>query len=354
MRRPETVPMSFSFILPQRVIFGAGSVEGIGGEAKRLGGSKVLVVTSAGMPGRAHLKRAAASLRKQELVLEVFAGVSPEPSTEDVNRCVAVACEKGIDLVIGLGGGSAMDVAKKAAADLSLPKMMVPTTAGTGSEVTHVSVLKVGGRKQSFLDPKLTPDVAIVDPDLSRTMSKRVAAGSGMDALAHAVECCESRRRNPISRTLAQAAYDLIKDNLQQAVAGDGGAMDSLSLGSLMAGMAFANAGTTLGHALSYPLSNRGVPHGEAVAMVLPHALEFNRSDFALAERLRALVSMIEPAWDPSWDIEEMAGEVMADERHLSNNPVQVTFGDVLGMFEKMRREFRLLGQAPGGRLSRP
>jgi alcohol dehydrogenase class IV len=247
-----------------------------------------------------------------------------------------------------------MDVAKKAAADLSLPKMMVPTTAGTGSEVTHESVLKVDGRKKAFVDPKLTPDVAIVDPDLSRTMSKRVAASSGMDALAHAVECCESRRSNPLSRTLAQAAYDLIKENLQQAVAGDGGAMDSLSLGSLMAGMAFANAGTTLGHALSYPLSNRGVPHGEAVAMVLPHALEFNRSDFALAERLRELVIVIEPAWDPGWDIKEMAGEVMADERHLSNNRVQVTFGDVLGMFEKMRREFRLLGQAPGGRLSRP
>jgi len=331
--------MSFSFVLPQKVIFGKGSIELTGEEAKRLGGRTVLIVTSPGMVHRPHLKQAADSLKKHKLRYDVFSEVTPEPPIEDAYRCVAFAREKGLDLLVGLGGGSVMDVAKKAAADLSLPKIMVPTTAGTGSEVTHESVLKVDGKKRAFVEAGLTADVAIVDPNLCNTMSKRLTASSGMDALAHAVECYESRKSNPIAKTLALEAYNLIKNNLMQAVKGDTQAMVNLSLGSMMAGMAFGNSGTTLGHALSYPLSNRGVPHGEAVAMVLPYALEFNGSDPAFAKKLRKFVRTIELRWDPRWDAHAMAAEVMEDKRHLGNNPVEVTFKDVLGIFEKMKNE---------------
>lgn len=333
-------PAVFSFILPGKVIFGRGSVARAGAEAERLGGKRVFVVTSPGMVKRGHVSVVSASMAEHNRASEVFADVTPEPGIEDAHRCVAAARKKRVDLVVGLGGGSVMDVAKKAATDLALPKIMVPTTAGTGSEVTHESVLKVEGRKRAFVELGLTPDVAIVDPNLCASMTKQLCVSSGMDALAHAVECSESRKSNPISRALAQAAYELIKDNLERALEGEAGAMDSLSLGSLMAGMAFANSGTTLGHALSYPFSNRGVPHGEAVAMVLPYALEFNRSDHAFAERLRKLVRLVEPRWDPGWNAGEMAEEVMADERHLANNPVGVTLADVLGMFERMRSEF--------------
>jgi alcohol dehydrogenase class IV len=331
--------MSFSFVLPQKVIFGKGSIELTGEEAKRLGGRTVLIVTSPGMVHRPHLKQAADSLKKHKLRYDVFSEVTPEPPIEDAYRCVAFAREKGLDLLVGLGGGSVMDVAKKAAADLSLPKIMVPTTAGTGSEVTHESVLKVDGKKRAFVEAGLTADVAIVDPNLCNTMSKRLTASSGMDALAHAVECYESRKSNPIAKTLALEAYNLIKNNLMQAVKGDTQAMVNLSLGSMMAGMAFGNSGTTLGHALSYPLSNRGVPHGEAVAMVLPYALEFNGSDLAFAKKLRKFVRTIELQWDARWDANEMAAEVMEDKRHLGNNPVEVTFEDILGIFEKMKNE---------------
>ena len=331
--------MSFSFILPQKVIFGSGSIELTGEEAKRLGGRTVLIVTSPGMVHRPHLKQTADSLKKHKLRFDVFSEVTPEPPIEDAYRCVAFAQKKVTDLLVGLGGGSVMDVAKKAAADLSLPKIMVPTTAGTGSEVTHESVLKVNGKKRAFVEAGLTADVAIVDPDLCQTMSKRLAASSGMDALAHAVECSESKKSNPIAKTLALEAYNLIKDNLTQAVKGDTQAMVNLSLGSLVAGMAFGNSGTTLGHALSYPLSNRGIPHGEAVAMVLPYALEFNGSDPAFARKLRRFVRTIELRWNPRWDAHEMAAEVMEDKRHLGNNPVEVTFADVLDIFEKMKNE---------------
>jgi alcohol dehydrogenase class IV len=126
---------------------------------------------------------------------------------------------------------------------------------------------------------------------------------------------------------------------LLKAVKGDTQAMVNLSLGSLMAGMAFGNSGTTLGHALSYPLSNRGIPHGEAVAMMLPHALEFNGADLAFVKKLRSLVRTVEFRWGPRWDVNQMATEVMEDERHLGNNPVKVTFEDVLGIFEKMKKE---------------
>ena len=331
--------MSFSFILPQKVIFGSGSIELTGEEAKRLGGRTVLIVTSPGMVHRPHLKQTADSLKKHKLRYDVFSEVTPEPPIEDAYRCVAFAREKGLDLLVGLGGGSVMDVAKKAAADLSLPKIMVPTTAGTGSEVTHESVLKVDGKKKAFVEAGLTADVAIVDPDLCQTMSKRLTASSGMDALAHAVECSESKKSNPVAKTLALEAYNLVKDNLMQAVKGDTQAMINLSLGSLVAGMAFGNSGTTLGHALSYPLSNRGIPHGEAVAMVLPYALEFNGSDPAFARKLRRFVRTIELRWNPRWDAHEMAAEVMEDKRHLGNNPVEVTFADVLDIFEKMKNE---------------
>ena len=331
--------MSFSFILPQKVIFGSGSIELTGEEAKRLGGRTALIVTSPGMVHRPHLKQTADSLKKHKLRFAVFSEVTPEPPIDDVYRCVAFARKKGFDLLVGLGGGSVMDVAKKAAADLALPRIMVPTTAGTGSEVTHESVLKVDGKKKAFVEAGLTADVAIVDPDLCQTMSKRLTASSGMDALAHAVECSESRKSNPVAKTLALEAYNIVKDNLMQAVKGDTQAMVNLSLGSMMAGMAFGNSGTTLGHALSYPLSNRGIPHGEAVAMVLPYALEFNGSDPAFARKLRRFVRTIELRWDSRWDAHAMATEVMEDKRHLGNNPVEVTFKDVLGIFEKMKNE---------------
>jgi len=331
--------MSFSLILPQKVIFGRGSIESIGEEAKRLGGRKALIVTSPGMVHRAHLKHAADSLKKHKLRFDVFSEVTPEPPIDNVYRCISFARKKGADLLIGLGGGSVMDVAKKAAADLSLPKIMVPTTAGTGSEVTHESVLKVDGKKKAFVESGLIADVAIVDPNLCQTMSKRLTASSGMDALAHAVECYESKRNNPIAKTLAFEAYKLVKDNLMKAVKGNTQAMFNLSLGSLIAGMAFGNSGTTLGHALSYPLSNRGISHGEAVATVLPYALEFNGSDPAFAKNLRRLVRTIEFRWDQTWDADEMAAEVMEDTRHLGNNPAEVTFEDVLGIFEKIKNE---------------
>jgi alcohol dehydrogenase class IV len=267
----------FELILPKKVIFGVESVERVGNEAKNLSCESALIVTSRGMRKREALKQVMDSLNNQGITSKVFYEVDPEPPIETIYECMEFA--EDCDLVIGLGGGSVIDVAKKAAADLCLRKIMIPTTAGTGSEVTHESVLKVEGKKKAFVDEKLTSDIAIVDPDIIKTMPQRLAASSGIDALAHAIECYDSKKSNTLVKILASEAYEIIKDNLRKAVEGDEKAIENMALGSLMAGMAFGNSGTALAHALSYTLSNEGIPHGEAVAMVLPYALEFNGFD---------------------------------------------------------------------------
>jgi len=329
--------VNFDFILPQKIIFGEGSITKIGDEAKGLGANRALIVTSRGMLKREFLTRVTNSLQEHLLSFEIFSDVNPEPPIENIYDCTAFAKENGCNLVIGLGGGSAMDVAKKVAAHLGLPKIMIPTTAGTGSEVTHESVFKVDGKKKAFVSQNLMPDVAIVDPDLTMTMPPRLTACSGIDALAHALECYESMGSNSVSKILALKAFKLLKENIREAVDGEKEARMNMSLGSLMAGMAFGNSGTALGHALSYPLSNRGVPRGEAVAMVLPYSLEFNGADAAFINEIRKLAELIKPKWGSEWNIHDMAGEVMADERHLSNNHRKVIYDDVLKIFEQTK-----------------
>jgi len=255
---------------------------------------------------------------------------------ENALSCAKLTGDTDCNVVLGLGGGSVMDVTKKAAADSGLPRILIPTTAGSGSEVTHESVLKTGGRKQAIVDAGLLPDVAIVDPDISSTMPPQLTAFSGIDALAHAIECYESKKSNPMVKALALRAYELIRDNLKAAIENLPEARVNMALGSLMAGMAFGNSGTALGHAVSYALSNRGVPHGQAVAMALPGVLEFNRTDGVLVQTLKEIVSLAGSRWDSGWDISEMTNEVMADRRHLANNPRDVTAKDVRRIFEQI------------------
>lgn len=334
--------MNFEFVLPQKIIFGAGSVANTGQEAKKLGAEKALIITSHGMLNRQAFIQVTDALQEQGVGFEVFPEIKPEPPVENIYESIAFVKANNCNLVIGLGGGSVLDVAKKVAADVRQSKIMVTTTAGTGSEVTHESVFKIDGRKKAFVDKNLVPDVAIVDPDLAKTMPPRLTAITAIDALAHASECYEALRSNHVSKTLALEAFELLKRNVRKAVEGQERARVNMSLGSLMAGMAFGNAGTTLGHALSYPLSNRGVPHGEAVAMVLASALEFNGADTDLISDVKEVVALIEPKWSSGWDTRKMAAEVMTDEKHLSNNPRKVIYEDVLAIFEKIRNSIEV------------
>ena len=338
MMKKTNMPLNnrqFELILPKKIIFGAGSIERVGSEVKKLDAGSALIVTSRGMRKRDVVNKVIESLNTQGIRSKVFYEVDPEPAVENVYECMEFA--EGCDLIIGLGGGSVIDAAKKAAADLNLRKIMIPTTAGTGSEVTHEAVLKVEGKKRAFVDEKLTPDVAIVDPELMKTMPPRLVASSGIDALAHAIECYDSKRSNLLVKTLAFEAYEIIKDNLRKAVEGYEKAIENMAMGSLIAGMAFGNSGTALAHALSYPLSNEGIPHGEAVAMVLPYALEFNGFDVKVIKEIKGIIRDLKLGRRLKGDIEEMAKVVMEDKKHLSNNPREVTYEDIVNIYEKVR-----------------
>lgn len=332
--------MELTFLLPRKMVFGRGSAATAGEEARELGSSRTLLVTSPGMLRRDGYSLVVQSLERSGVAFNISTDILPEPIIESVDDCIATARQGPCDLVIGLGGGSVLDVAKKTAADLKLPMIMLPTTAGTGSEVTHESVLKVDGRKKAFVDRSLLPEVAIVDPDLADTMPPRLAVSSGIDALAHALECWQSRRSNPIVAALAKDAFVMLKENISRSIEGDKQARSNMCLGSLMAGMAFGNSGTALGHALSYPLANRGVPHGMAVAMALPYVLEFNGAETAFVEEMASVVRIADLKWNPDWDIAEMTSEVMGDTRHLGNNPREVGRQDVSDMFHRMSSDF--------------
>ena len=331
--------MDFKFTLPRRISFSNGSINGIGQEAERLGGKRALIVTSQGMLDREPLGQVADSLRDYKLSFETFSNVEPEAPVENLQGCIAFANETGSDLLIGLGGGSVMDVAKKSAADLGVPMIMVPTTAGTGSEVTPYSVIKINNRKEVFVNENLVPDVAIVDPSLTRTMPSHLTAATGMDALGHAADSYQSRMGNPITKALAWEAYNLIKDNLRKAVDNNLEARDNMSLASLMAGLAINCSGTCLGHALSYPLGDEGIPHGQAVAVTLPYALEFNGFEPEVIAEVKSLLQDLAISVTFKGDIYQMATRVMEFTRYLSRNPREINLEDVVNIYRKMRRE---------------
>lgn len=339
MNRMHVSDYEFQLLLPRSIIFGSGTVQRVGSEAERLGASKILIVTSHGMAKRGCIEQVTTSFSSLGLRFEIFAGVVPEPPIENAHDCLSAAKAYGADLLIGLGGGSVLDVTKKVASDLGLRKILMPTTAGTGSEVTNISVLKVEGRKEVFLDNNFIADAAIVDPALTITMPPKLTASTGMDALAHTTECYQSTRANPVTRTLAMEACSLIKENLRLAVGGDPKARVNMSLASLIAGMAFGNSGTTLGHALSFPLSNEGIPHGEAVAVMLPYALEYNGFDPEIIAEVKSLIVDLNITVKVKSDIQGMANIVMADKRRLANNPREVKLEDVVEIYERFRRE---------------
>jgi len=330
---------SFDFVLTTKIVFGEETVNRLGGEIKWLGGSKVLFITSKSMPERRVMKDIISALDKVAIASTIYSSTPPEPTMDDVNTCLKFASETKPDLIVGLGGGSAMDVAKKVAAEIAVPKIMVPTTAGSGSEVTLNSVIKVDGKKISFPDIKHAADIAIVDPDLLTTMHAGGMVSSAMDAMSHAVESYGSRKGNDITRALALEAYLLLKNNIGHALAGKAEGRRNIAMGSLMAGMALSNTGTTLGHALANPLSNKGISHGLALALVLPYLLKLNWFDAGYADELKAFRQRYCSIPEIHWDISEMAEEVAADERHLSNNPTKVTLQNITDVYTGIRNE---------------
>ena len=291
--------MNHEFRSVPRIICEAGALQQVGNVFRGLGTQRVIVVCDPGIVSLGFAGRAQAVLEACGCEVAVFDQVTPDPSSTVVEQAAHQARAFKADGVLGLGGGSSLDAAKLVAllinsdqplhdvygTDKALgqraPLVLVPTTSGTGSEVTWVSVITdPQNKKQAVYSPQLLPDVAVLDPQLTLGLPPKVTAATGLDAMVHAIEAYTSRtRKNPISDGLATAALTLLGTNLRKVLANgqDLEARTAMLQGSLMAGTAFVNASVAAVHALAYPLGARfHIPHGHANALVMAPVIRFN------------------------------------------------------------------------------
>lgn len=289
----------FIFQTTPNILSRPGASAEIGDILARLGVTRALVVTDVGVRRLGLAEPALSSLAAAGIEAIVFDEVVADPPEAVVLAAVDLAGSNAVDGVVGLGGGSSLDVAKVVAylmqggqnlADIygvglctgaRLPLVQVPTTAGTGSEVTPIAIITTGGTtKKGVVSPQLLPDWAILDADLTLGLPPAVTAATGIDAMVHAIEATTSRhRKNPLSDALAREALRLLAGNIHAACepGENRAAREAMLLGSMLAGMAFANAPVAAVHALAYPIGGRfKVPHGLSNAMVLTPVLRFN------------------------------------------------------------------------------
>lgn len=287
----------FSWHGPTRVTIGAGRAARVADEVTRLGGTRVLLISDPGIQKAGLLEQVRGTLGS--LVKATFLEVPQDSSLETVDAATLVGREAGVDAVVSVGGGSAIDTAKATAVCLGegghaidhigvhrmrkppIPHVAIPTTAGTGSEVTNTAVLRNASqrRKVYIVDDQLTPGAAILDPLLTIGLPRELTAATGMDALTHAVEAVVSKLGNPISEGLALQAIRTIAERLPTCIENpqDIEARVQMQIASTMAGWAFNMAGVGLVHGMSHALGARcGVPHGTANGILLPHVMRYN------------------------------------------------------------------------------
>lgn len=292
-------PRAFDYQLRTRLVFGCGTLSRLGHLARELGGQRALLVTDRGIVAAGHATRALSILEAAGLAVAVFDAVRENPTTQDVERCVAAARAHRADLLVGLGGGSSLDTAKGANFILTnggeirdywgvgkatrpmLPFMAIPTTAGTGSECQSAALIadETTHQKMACLDPKAAACLALLDPELTVSQPSAVTAHTGVDALTHALESAVTRSRNPISSMYAQAALRRLAPAFPRVLAdpGDVQARGDMLLGAALAGLAVENSMLGAAHAAANPLTARfHVVHGEAVGLMLPHVIRFN------------------------------------------------------------------------------
>ena len=313
----------FTFQTVRRIVVEQGGAQRLGElmgtlVASVAPGRKALIVTDAFLAASGLLNPARQSLRQAGFEVLEFTGVQPDPSEAVVLAALSQACTERVDLVVGMGGGSSLDVAKIVAClalpgtaltlqDLygvesvrasRLPLVMVPTTAGTGSEVTSIAIVTTGeSTKAGIVNQALLADLVLLDAQLTVGLPPAVTAATGVDAMVHAIEAYTSlHRKNPVSDMLARQALQLLSGNLLAAHANgsDVPAREAMLLGAMLAGHAFENAPVAAVHALAYPLGGiYHMAHGVSNALVLPHVMRFNRT--ACAHLYAELATVVLP-----------------------------------------------------------
>ncbi len=294
--------MNFDYHPRTRVVFGAGCLSRLGELSLENGARRVLLVTDAGIVQAGHAGRAREYLEAAGLHVTTFDHSGENPTTRDVDECLQTAREAGVDFIVGLGGGSSMDTAKgcnflltnggqmsdyrgigKARLPM-LPLIAIPTTSGTGSECQSFALIadEKTHQKMACGDPKAAARVALLDPELTLTQPRSVAAATGMDALSHAIETAVTKKRNSLSGMFSREAFHLLAGNLRRVLDSpdDIEARGAMQLGAAWAGMAIENSMLGAAHAAANPLTAHfGIVHGHAVGLMLPAVIRFNAGD---------------------------------------------------------------------------
>ncbi|MFT4302774.1 MAG: iron-containing alcohol dehydrogenase [Desulfovibrio sp.] len=372
-----------------RFVIGNGCLSSIGSEIDRLKATSVLIVTDPGLVNTGIVDRLEDILRQSGIIFSRFDKVVADPPFELVDEAVAQLRQAGSQAVIGIGGGSSLDIAKVVSVmgtntspvtsmfgidqvdKPGLPLILVPTTAGTGSEVTPIVILSdpYEKLKKGIVSPYLYPSCALLDPELTVGLPAAVTAATGMDALIHAIEAYTSKNATFISDILAKEAIRLLYVNIRKAVA-DGSnieARDLMLRGSLLAGMAFANAGVTAVHAFAYPIGAEfHIPHGVANTIMLVPVMRFNMIGnlerfaaigdmfglptecMSLREAAQSAIDAMDELSDDlrvprnlrdfgikETDIPNLAAGVMKVTRLLANNPRKLELSDANAIYRE-------------------
>ena len=259
----------------------------------------------------------------------IFDKIEPNPGIETTEGIISEFRNSNFSSIIGLGGGSSMDVAKFAANKMKKFKILIPTTFGSGSEVTRISVLKVNGKKKSFHDDKQLADVAIVDSHFIEDSPLEIIRNSAIDAAAQCSEGYDSKNGNPLTKFLCNHAFELLEEGIMKMD------KEKIVFGSLISGLGFGNASTTLGHALSYVYSNEGYSHGHALAFTTLIAHKFNNSIFY--KRFENIVKKLKfEKISLKQKIDRASDLILTDRKHLDNNPKSVTREDIIELLDKI------------------
>ena len=374
---------------PHLILAGFGASDRLGQEAMTIGARKALVVTDQGVVNSGIEKKVKDHLEKNGVKVEIFGEVMSDPDIANAEACIEAAKKGRYDLIIGVGGGSSMDIASIASVmttnagtvydyfginlvkNPGIPTILIPTTAGTGAEVTPNAILTDTKErlKKAVVSPHILPRVAIIDPLLHLSMPPSVTSSSGIDALTHAIESYTSNNATILTDLFAKESMIMIGRSLRTAVANgnDLEARYNMAIGSLYSGISLANAGVTAVHALAYPLGGQfNVAHGIANGLLLPYVMEFNVlgniPKFAqvarfLGEKLDHF-SLLEQAYQaaeavkaiyrdlkipqsltelkvPKEAIPAMAKAAVNVTRLMGNNPRTMTVQDVERIYEK-------------------
>jgi succinate semialdehyde reductase len=303
---------------PKEIIFGTSSCQNFNFPKNSL------LITSPGAKNRGWIDY----LKIQNF--DLFDSVESNPSMDTIVKILS-EFKGNYSTIIGLGGGSSLDVAKYVSFKLKKTKILIPTTFGSGSEVTRISVLKINGKKTSFHDDNLLADVAIIDPFFIRNTPMNIIKNSAIDACAQCTEAYDSKNANPYTRFFCKLAFDILEDSILNEN------YEMLPYGSLLAGLGFGNSSTTLGHALSYVYSNEDISHGHALAFTTTIAHKFNNSIFF--DRFLKIVKKLQfTKINLKQDIQNASELILLDRKHLENNPRKVLKEEIVTLLNKINK----------------